>query len=330
MPSATRSPVTAWDIKQKAASLEVDLVGIADAASLNRTPPPGSPKKPSDISADDNRIIVLAKRYMSGTTRILDWEERHKHYNDEITLDLLEEAALRLVFWLEDQGCSASVLPQPNGNPMEIRKTGQHQSTQISLTHAAVNAGLGTLGLNLQLLTPEYGPRVILSGILCSVDCQTDTMLATALCHGPECGRCLSTCPGDVVGHWTRDWAECDRYRSPHGFAQMVDHFGNIVTSEEPEETLALAKSKESFHIWMSTLRGAGVTSGCRRCQDVCPVGGDYETMHADALNVIPEDTPEKQVRLAEMVESEKTGVMPAEYTAQKHWIGEVTEKTWE
>lgn len=327
MSSPTRSTVTAEDIKQKAASLDIDLVGIADGAKLDRSPPPGAPKRPSDISGDSNRVIVLAKRYMSGTTRITDWQERHKHYNDELTLDLLEESALRLVYWLEDQGCPASVMSQVNGNPMDIRAPGQHQSSQVSLTHAAVDAGLGTLGLNLQLLTPEYGPRVILSGILCAVDCETDAPLATALCHGPECGRCLSTCPGDVVGHWTRDWAACDRLSSPHGFAQMAEHFGNIVTSVEPEETLDLAKSKESFHIWMSTLRGAGVTSGCRRCQDVCPVGGDYETMHKDALDVIPEDTPEKQARLAEMVEAEKTGAMPAEYSAQKHWIGDLTDR---
>ena len=43
-------------------------------------------------------------------------------------------------------------------------------TTLLSLPHAAVEAGLGTLGLNLQLLTPEFGPRVLLTAVLCSVD----------------------------------------------------------------------------------------------------------------------------------------------------------------
>ena len=48
------------------------------------------------------------------------------------------------------------------------------------------------------------------------------TVSAEALCLGPQCGRCLKACPGDVIGQWERDWQACDRYRSPHGFARTV------------------------------------------------------------------------------------------------------------
>ena len=50
----------------------------------------------------------------------------------------------------------------------------EHLTTLLSLNHAAVEAGMGTLGLNLQLLTPEYGPRVMLSAVMCTVDCEVD------------------------------------------------------------------------------------------------------------------------------------------------------------
>jgi epoxyqueuosine reductase len=55
----------------------------------------------------------------------------------------------------------------------------------------------------------------------------------------------------------------------------------------------------------------------------VCPVGGDYEPMHKDALDVIPEDTPEKQARLAVMVDDEKNGTRPPAFDAQRRWIGD-------
>jgi len=320
---AVRVALTAGQIKQRARELGIDLIGIADGAVLNANPPPGAPKRPYEISPlDSGRVIVLAKRYMSGTSRIADWNERHKHYNDEITLDLLEGAALQLAFWLEDRGYPASVIEPPNGNPLNINESGKQQTSHISLTHAAVDAGLGTLGLNLQLLTPEFGPRVILSGILCSVDCEPDVLKTEALCQGPDCGRCLNACPGDVVQHWGRDWAGCDRLRSPHGFAQTVGHFENIIKASEPDDILALVKSKETFHIWMSILRGAGVTTGCRRCQDVCPVGEDYDALHRDALDNIPEENPDKKTRISQMIEVEKTGVMTEQYLANKHWIG--------
>jgi Fe-S oxidoreductase len=74
--------------------------------------------------------------------------------------------------------------------------------------------------------------------------------------------------------------------------------------------------------LWQSILRGAGVITGCRRCQDVCPVGTDYERMLKDALDEIPEDTPEKRARLAAMVALEAKGDVPANYEQQKRWIG--------
>jgi len=167
----------------------------------------------------------------------------------------------------------------------------------------------------------------MLTAVMCSVDCETDSPMTEALCKGPECGRCLSTCPGDVVGHWTRDWAACDRYRSPHGFAQLTDHLENIFDEPDPDKKLDLVRSESSFNLWQSILRGSGVVTGCRRCQDVCPVGADYERLLEDALHVIPEDTREKQVRLNAMVDAEQNEKMPAEFAANRRWIGAVDGK---
>ena len=154
----------------------------------------------------------------------------------------------------------------------------------LSLPHAAVEAGLGTLGLNLQLLTPEFGPRVLLTAVLCSVDVACDQRMETALCLGPSCGRCLKTCPADAVGHWSRDWPSCDRFRSPHGFAKLSEHVTRIIAEPDAARQKDLVRSEKSFDLWQSILRGAGVITGCRRCADVCPVGADYAAMLSDAL----------------------------------------------
>jgi len=188
-----------------------------------------------------------------------------------------------------------------------------------------VEAGLGTLGLNLQLLTPEFGPRVILTAVLCSVPCATDQRREAALCLGPSCGRCLKACPGDTVRHWDRDWPTCDRYRSPHGFATLAEHLERIVSEPDAAKQKTLIRSEESFNLWQSILRGAGVITGCRRCEDVCPVGADYEAMLKDALEDIPEHTAAKQARLDAMVEAERAGDRPASYTAQCRWIGDIS-----
>ncbi|HTO50647.1 MAG TPA: hypothetical protein VML91_23625, partial [Burkholderiales bacterium] len=68
--------------------------------------------------------------------------------------------------------------------------------------------------------------------------------------------------------------------------------------------------------------RGSGVITGCRRCADVCPVGADYAAMLRDALDAIPEDTPAKGARLAEMIRAEASGEAGEGYASQQRWIG--------
>ncbi len=304
-----KQPLSSRQIKDKARELGADLVGIADGAAVDAS---------HITELDAGRVIVLAKRLNEGVARINRWNDRHKYYNDELALTHLEETSLELVYWLEECGYPAIIVPPTHVDPAQYRDDPkEHLSTLLSLPHAAVEAGLGTLGLNLQLLTPQYGPRVILTAVLCSVDVECDKPMVEALCLGPACGRCLKTCPPDAVGHWQRDWVACDTHRSPHGFAQLTEHLDAIINEADAAARKQLLKSETSFNLWQSILRGSGVVTGCRRCADVCPVGADYAAMLADALEQIPENTPEKEARLAGMKEGDSSG-----YQKQKRFIG--------
>jgi epoxyqueuosine reductase QueG len=300
-----RKLLSSQEIKDKARELGADLAGIADGKSVDAS---------HITDLDAGRVIVLAKRLNEGVARITRWNDRHKYYNDELALTHLEETSLELVYWLEDCGYPAVIVPPTHLDPARYENNPKaHIAPMLSLPHAAVEAGLGTLGLNLQLLTPEYGPRVILTAVLCSVDVECDKPMSEALCKGPTCGRCLKTCPGDAVKEWDRDWDACDKHRSPHGFAQLTDHLDRIIQESDAKKRKDLLRSEDSFNLWQSILRGAGVVTGCRRCADVCPVGADY-AMLADALEDIPENTRAKEQRLAAM-----KGEVPQ---GQKRFIG--------
>ncbi len=324
MVAIVKMPLTAAKIKARAKELGADLVGIADGAALEANPPdPNDPRRPSDITAlDGGRVIVLAKKLSSGVTRIPAWGDRHKFYNDELALTMLEETSLELVYWLEDQGYPAIIVPPTHVDPWRYQDDpAQHQTTLLSLPHAAVEAGLGTLGLNLQLITLEFGPRVVLTAVMCSAEVEPDVRIDKALCKGPECGRCLTTCPADAVKHWDRDWPACDTHRSPYGFAKLANHVIKIIEEPDSAKKKDLLKSETQFNLWQSILRGSGVITGCRRCADVCPVGADYEAMLKDALDVIPEATPEKAERLKALVGANLKGDR-GNYQAQQRWIG--------
>ena len=308
-----KEKLTAAQVKARALELGADLVGIADGAVVGTQ---------HITDHDGGRVIVLATRLQAGTSRMLQWNDRNKYYNDELSLTHLEEVSLELVYWLEDAGYPAIIVPPTHVDPWRYDgDPNKHQGTLLSLPHAAVEAGLGTLGLNLQLLTPQFGPRVVLTAVLCSVEIECDRPMAEALCHGPACGRCLKSCPGDVIRQWDRDWEACDRYRSPHGFAQLSEYLGRVIEEPDVKQQKAMLRSEDSFNLWQSILRGAGVITGCRRCADVCPVGADYEPMLKDALDAIPENTPQKEARLAKMVADEAAGPSPA-YQRQIRWIG--------
>jgi hypothetical protein len=44
--------------------------------------------------------------------------------------------------------------------------------------------------------------------------------------------------------------------------------------------------------------------------------------MLSDALDAIPQSTPAKEARAAQMEASERAGALPQTYTAQERWIG--------
>jgi epoxyqueuosine reductase len=318
---AGQDALTAATVKAKARALGADLVGIAAGALLDAHPPdPARPQTPSGITREDARsVVVLARRLLAGLGRLQAHDDRHKQYATELTISDLEEIQLKLVYFLEDHGHPAITVPPVHVDPRHYDRDGDTRGP-LSLPHAAVEAGLGTLGLNLMLLTPEFGPRVILGAVLTSAPLEPDRPLAEPLCLGEACGRCLLACPGDAIRQWALDKRRCAPYASPYGFAYLMDHLDRVVKAS-PNERIALLKSKESFMAWQSILRGVGVYSGCTRCVDVCPVGADYEAHLADAQAEIPERTPEKEARLRDMAARREAGDRGPHFGRSARWI---------
>ena len=103
---------------------------------LEANPPGGGDeRRPSDITDyDAGKVIVIAKKLTAGTTRIQRWDERHKYYNDELTLTALEETSLDMVYWLEGNGYPAIVIPPTHLDPWRYRNDpGEHLDTLLSL-----------------------------------------------------------------------------------------------------------------------------------------------------------------------------------------------------
>lgn len=63
----------------------------------------------------------------------------------------------------------------------------------ISMKHAAEIAGLGTIGRNMLLISPEYGTLLWFSAVLTDADLIPDKKIEFNVCDG--CNKCVEACP---------------------------------------------------------------------------------------------------------------------------------------
>ena len=145
----------------------------------------------------------------------------------------------------------------------------------------------------MNILTPEFGPRVYLTGILTELELEPDHPITEQVCIGESCSRCLHSCPADAVLHFGIDKRACATEAQEFGFSTILQFFERFIDMPRAQKTAAAA-SRDVFGFWQGLLRVVGSFGDCPRCLAVCPVGNDYHAHLADVQKAIPERTPEK------------------------------------
>jgi len=153
---ASQPQIDASFVKRRAKELGADLVGIASAAALNAFPPdPRWPQTPDRISPYCKSVIVLVQRIPAGAFRCKT--NVPVQYIDMLVLRKMDKVAYRLAEELEEAGHPSFVTAAQETDWNYKRASYGRLSTR----HLGVEAGLGTLGLEVNILTPEFGPRSI-------------------------------------------------------------------------------------------------------------------------------------------------------------------------
>jgi epoxyqueuosine reductase QueG len=177
----------------------------------------------------------------------------------------------------------------------------------LSTRHLGIEAGLGTFGLEVNILTPEYGPRVYLTGILTELELEADAPMTEQVCIGESCSRCLYSCPTDAVEHFGINKRNCAVEAQEFGFMTATNYFMNFCHGDK-EKKKADLRSREVFGFWQGLLRVVGSFGDCPRCLAVCPVGNDYHAFLAGPQKFIPEKTPEKVAKAKKFKEARING----------------------
>ena len=299
--------ITAARVKARARELGTDLVGIASAQTLNAFPPdPRWPQTPERISPYVKSVITIVQHIPVGAFRCRT--NTPVQYMDMLVLRKMDKVAYRLAEELERAGHPSFVVPA-----QETEWTLKRASYgRLSTRHLGVESGLGTLGLEVNILTPEYGPRVYLTGILTELELAADAPMTEQVCIGESCSRCLHSCPGDAVLHFGIDKRACAEHAQEFGFSTILKFLDQVVDADAQgasiERQVAMMRSRDHFGFWQGLLRVVGSFGDCPRCLAVCPVGDDYHAHLAEPQKVIPEKTPQKALLAKERQDARKRG----------------------
>ncbi|MGC8817341.1 MAG: 4Fe-4S dicluster domain-containing protein [Candidatus Hadarchaeum sp.] len=195
-------------IRNLARKFGADLVGFGPADAMDEAP---AGHRARDFLPNAGTVISLAARINYSVVEGLPQTRCEYISANDSSRSLLNGAICRIARYLEEEGYSA--IPFLQGTDYKVL------AGDLSLKHAAVAAGLGEFGLNNLLLTPQFGPRVLLGAVVTDALIPADPPLKKQLCD--LCGACLKACPVGAIWEseeydrkkgWTIDKHKCFHY----------------------------------------------------------------------------------------------------------------------
>lgn len=188
-------------IKQFVLETGADICGIADIGRFEGAPQGFHPR---DVYKDCRSIVVFAKRLPKGiasvSPRII-----YNHVT-EVNLRELDRIALLAAVKIEDMNGVA--VPLPSDTPYDYWESAVMTGKGVlSMRHAAVLAGLGSMGKNTLVINETYGNMVNFGAVLTDLELRPDE-LSRELCI-ESCRRCLDVCPQRALDGVTADQKLC-------------------------------------------------------------------------------------------------------------------------
>ncbi len=129
----------------------------------------------------------------------------------------------------------------------------------IFLKDAALAAGIGTIGINNLLVTPQFGPRIRLRSLILDIQLPSTGPMNFDPCSGCK-AYCLENCPRNAFSEIIYSPEETGLERLPG----RKGNYSRLKCNEEMERALEESGNGQKT-----------ICKFCRRCEFDCPVGQD-------------------------------------------------------
>lgn len=224
-------PDVSTQIIAQAKSSGASLAGIASIRSLRNSPSHRVHGKP--VWPQEAKSVLILGLHHKETEPELDWWDGNKGSPGNRRLI---NVAKSLIEWLKKEFNSNA-----HDLPYHVEKGG------IFLKDAAVLAGLGTIGMNNLLITPEFGPRVRFRALVVDRGLEPTSPIDFAPCESCDM-HCRQVCPQKAFRSGSYSRTFCNEQME-------IDRATRVIVKEEKKD-LPFEYIKY-----------------CRACELACPVG---------------------------------------------------------
>ncbi len=188
-------------IKDILKGLGADICGIANIDRFGDAP---SGFHPCDIYEGCRSVVVFAKRMPSGLAHVSP-RIVYKKANDT-TLEELDRITLMASIEIEKTGATA--VPMPSDTPYEYWDSENTEGRGVmSMRHAALLAGIGSMGKNTLIANKDFGNMINLGAVLTDLNLKSDDFAGNICIE--NCSLCLDNCPVKALDGRTANQKLC-------------------------------------------------------------------------------------------------------------------------
>ena len=253
-----------------------DSIGVVGAQAYEARVP--NLQKPSTTAPGMKSLICFVKHMLTGSfaTRDVAVQSLNSHF----CMDHVERISMALAEWLEDRGYLGIPVP-PEAADMSLQRS---PAGTLDFKWVAEESGVGTVGLELNLLTPDYGPRVYIGVVMTDAELAATPKLAEHLCPGMKCGRCAVICPTRAIPLSARRDAHITEYRHLDkracasgaeriGIKPLLLNLKKLIFATPPVNSSDALQHRYWKDFWQSINCKLGAFAACFECFYVCPPG---------------------------------------------------------